>query len=135
MSDKALIQGAGSVMVRDWPHLFHFTHFYLKGCQQLLLMPGGGVDCLPPLHGGVEGGTEVFLLHLGCCWFGMCYLGGKLGGLLSYCSALGSCRSFPGRELSPLVFLQCERRRECVRACVYVCMYEVAGRGRMESDP
>lgn len=40
MSDKALIQGVGSVMVRDWPHPLLFAPFCLKGCQQLLLMPG-----------------------------------------------------------------------------------------------
>lgn len=88
MSDKVLIQGVGSVTVRDWPHLFCFTLFCLKGCQQLLLMPGGVAYCLPPLCGGVEGSTEVFLQHLGC-WFGM-YLGEKLGGLLTCCSVLGS---------------------------------------------
>lgn len=47
MSDKALIQGVGSVMVRDWPHFFLFAPFCLKGCQQLLLMPVGMACCLP----------------------------------------------------------------------------------------
>lgn len=41
MSDKALIQGVGSVMVRDCPHPFLFAPFSLKGCQQLPLMPSG----------------------------------------------------------------------------------------------
>lgn len=39
MSDKALIQGVGSVMVRDRPRPFLFAPYCLKGCQQLSLMP------------------------------------------------------------------------------------------------
>lgn len=60
MSDKVLIQGVGSVMVRDWPHLSSFAPFCVKGCQQLLLLPGGAACCPPPYtevrgeHGGVS---------------------------------------------------------------------------------
>jgi len=39
VSDKALIQGIGSVMVRDWPRPFLLAPYCLKGCQQLPLMP------------------------------------------------------------------------------------------------
>lgn len=40
MSDKALTPGVRSVMVRDWPPPFLVAPFCLKGCQQLLWMPG-----------------------------------------------------------------------------------------------
>lgn len=101
VSDKVLIEGVGSVMVRDWPHLFLFAPFCLKGCQQLLLMPDGRGLCLPPLHGGVEGSTEVFLQHLGC-WFGMCSLGKAWGTaqLLLCAGVQASLSSCPGRQLS-----------------------------------
>lgn len=123
MSDKALIQGVGSVMVRDWPHLFWFTPFCLKGCQQLLLMPAGRglLPSSPTQRCGRK--YEVFLQHLGC-WFGMCYLGEKPRGLLNCRSALGSSLLFPAAQENTQPtsgFLKCDGGRN-------VCAQAVAGR-------
>lgn len=49
VSDKALIPGIRSVRVRDWPPPFLLAPFCLKGCQQLLWMPGyHGLDAFFP---------------------------------------------------------------------------------------
>lgn len=101
MSDKVLIPGIGSVMVRDWPPLSLFAPFCLKGLSAtpadawlpwppcLHLLHGGGRK-----YGGISAAPQLLVWKVlsGC----------KDWGLLSWSVLWSSLLSCPERQLSPM---------------------------------
>ena len=89
-------------MVGGWPHLFLSAPLCLKGCQQLLLMPGGR-GLLPPSPTWMCGRNRRCSLSTGVAGLECVTWGGSPGtARLLFCAGvLPSLSSCTGRQLSP----------------------------------